>query len=283
MFLREDCIAQQVFCGDPILITGVSRPTPAAGIFSAADPANRFISLFNKLIYNIFRSQIDAGNNYSPRRARIAAAMVARRRCCRAILYHGVFMSIRSVVAAAVLAVGVGQVAEAATYKFEPDYDITHQFDAVMTFTSVGYRCLPCDGAGDPPADQSYHGMMTGDVLQGKIEIYYTPDSFSMAFHANGRSWFSREMHRSSATVWQAYYGYNSYYWRYFTDEVSVDLGSMTGTFMYDSDAVPYYHRVEADFVFYPPPAPVPLPAAAMLMPLGIGAFALLRKRRRPA
>lgn len=182
-------------------------------------------------------------------------------------------MRIRVLMAAATVAVGVGQ-AEAATV-LDVEFTITK---AVIEYSpSEG----PDEGFDDIHLDE-FWGVKVGETVNAVFT--YTEEwvgerkslnaSFSIADQLLFRGTLSQGM------PWQmAWFGISGHTPspEFFALEWD---GKGLGSLEYTHDFRPWFPTVEATWSVASP-APVPLPATAALLPLGLGALAMMRRRRK--
>lgn len=166
-------------------------------------------------------------------------------------------MGIRSLCAAAVVAVGFGSAADAAT--------VTHNIIFTMNFL-------------DGP--QYHWGIKEGQKANGTLEIIEGSfDENWLTLTINGYSAYSGKASGSGGyydgITGIVGYGYQVIQW-----------GLTSGKFAdaYDDEDGIFELQAEGTMVLGTlPPSPIPLPAAAAFLPIGIGALAVMRKRRRSA
>lgn len=170
-------------------------------------------------------------------------------------------VGLKAMCAAAALAVGVGQAAEAATY------------DVIFTITTAQHDYLDFDDGQKVTRTYlpEWWGVEVNTPMQGILEI--GADAVA-SLVVNGRSFFGQ----ADATQWQDAEnswteGQGGVWYSYMT------WTGAAGAWYHTADHRPDYYDVYADISL----APVPLPMTAALLPLGIGALALMRKRRRLA
>lgn len=242
----------------------------------------------------MFRAGIDYPAALSPRLFRFPGPIIRKAMTVlsiRRVVFGGV-MGMKSVIAAAAVAVGIGQ-AEAASIQYDLRYEDTILDDATIWENEgddpVWYGSLSVHGA-LRVLPSLYPGAKKGDLFKAYVEFgeaeeydpydgYTAPvcdvggfdctvsdgersvdgESFTVVTDAFG-VWEGRKT--LTVTSWGEYYGAGFHfsgdgYWGH--------AFSITSTFTI------------VDL------APVPLPASAALLPMGIGALALMRRRRRLA
>ncbi len=173
-------------------------------------------------------------------------------------------MSFRPMVVAAVMAVGIGQVADAAIV----------EYDIVITVNSAYYHYYPIGGENHSTPLEGWWGLKTGVPTAGvlRVQTYDTGSAIADLIIPGIGAIFENNF---SASPMNGYY----YWW----GVGSSSAGSMTwltwngneGSLSYSQDRLPHYTNADASF------SVIPLPASAALLPLGVGALALMRKRRR--
>lgn len=191
--------------------------------------------------------------------------------------FEGGFMSIRSVAAAAVMAAGIGQAADAAVLE-------SGFYKVEMTLDENYWWCYSRSCEEPEPAPAPYQGLNLGDRVEGYFGFHLvSPGILSFSLAWNDGAIFSEY------SRWGNFYrtDENSYYNSVFEQIISFELvnGVLSGMFTdsyyhsgtWDQYASISFQEVEVDV------APVPLPATAALLPFGLGALAMMRKRRKQA
>lgn len=169
-------------------------------------------------------------------------------------------MGIRSLCAAAVVAVGVGSAADAATY--DVIFTVTEAMDEYIGDDDEQYVATPLSG---------WWGFDVNAPVAGTLSV--SDDDNTVSLDVAGNRLF--EDYDSIGGI-----GGGGVSWLF-----GVGGSALTelrwfgdrGALIYLSDNRPDYTSARATLSL----APVPLPAAAALLPLGIGALAMMRKRRR--
>lgn len=177
-------------------------------------------------------------------------------------------MVVRSLVAAAAVAFGIGQAAEAATVE-------NGKYRVNFTLTEKYWFCyMDCEGP--EPESAPYLGLGVGDVVSGIFTFKVVDDTLEFSL-----KWSGGLIARDAYHFHQ--YDSNSYFNGGADEDIAFDFsdGMITGHFKDNND--PGYWAQNAVIEFSGMPAPVPIPASAALLPLGIGALAMLRRRRRLA
>lgn len=220
-------------------------------------------------------------------------------------------MYIRSLCAAAVVAVGVGQ-ADAATVV---NYDLWLRYEGTA-FEDVFYASTDPESnyyvEGDFAADAMLPGMKShlfgsiaiGDIIHMMMRIVHpeVPDDNDLVHGNGGRTpickigaWSCVKTNYTSAAGFSGWPNEDVFtiayedIW-YLTGETSIGshitanfwTGAADFPFTSDDGRYWYWYDYEfSNFTVVPPPSPVPLPATVALLPLGVGALALMRRRRR--
>ncbi len=179
-------------------------------------------------------------------------------------------MKFRSLVAAALLAVGLGQAAGAATVQ-----TISFKLDRLSVY------CM--GGCNQYPSSQTHEfaGLRQGGSRLGQLYIDEAADGSTVELALSYGEDFSNTLFRHVLKRMDD--------GKYLFDSVSMVVPSWSiSTVKWDgySGSWRYYpdtYSVEQDTTISFDLAPVPLPTTAALLPLGIGALAVMRKRRRNA
>lgn len=184
---------------------------------------------------------------------------------------RGESVMFKSLVLAAVAAVGIGSAAQAAPLWFdlpEEDYEsVFLHYDAVVT--DSGRKCVMSECAPHEPEPVKFD-LAVGQKSKATVELWREGDgSFYVQLWAFGQHLYQGFAWQSAGTISGSY----DVEWLH-----SVSLGALKGLFRYDSDDAPYYESLTVNLTA---PAPIPLPASAALFPLGFGALAAVRRRRR--
>lgn len=219
-------------------------------------------------------------------------------------------MSIRVLMAAAAVAVGVGQ-AEAATVV---SYDLTMRYEGT-TYTDL--TVIDYGSNGDDWQDYYFESLVAEttsialptlrDGLKIGAEVVfsalltvpddpYNYDSWPGAFDNGGRA-IRCEIAGTdcvtglTATFPEQNIGFGEYRSMSFGDSVGDKFYYTFNTnnwssLLLDWGRIHFFNRTATFSILSynstVQPAPVPLPASVALLPLGLGAFAMMRKRRRP-
>lgn len=185
-------------------------------------------------------------------------------------------MGIRSVVAAAVVAVGMGQAAEAAAGRCEysDHYDppifgerAIYDFDLYFKEGFIGGEENQIDSWGIYTKDSPVHMRMTTTYLPAD----YCAD---ISLSSQGQAW------TTTSSIWDfAFYAWGispdgADFFFHFTPEDDKDSYL---DLMYYNGEQPAWVLLAIDNIQL---AAVPLPETAALLPIGLGALAILRRRR---
>lgn len=206
-------------------------------------------------------------------------------------------MGIRSMVAAAVLAVGFVQSADAATIY---DYDLVLRYNDTTYVNAQSYdrttgELLDLGNVSATDNPLGFKGKFTplspGEIVSMKVTLLDTGDLFTSDFLTCAiGNWNCYRGHRD---IWHPVYGDESSFRLLFD---SVALFTFNGEVIYQGansyggtwqrmDDVSLFHLYEnVSFTIIEwnrSLAPVPLPVSAALLPVGIGALAMMRRRRR--
>ncbi|WP_306752806.1 hypothetical protein [Paracoccus actinidiae] len=179
-------------------------------------------------------------------------------------------MDIRALCAAAAVAVGVGQAAEAATL------DVTFEITSLELFCETGGDCS--DEV--EPVVTDFMGMPLFTLMTGVLTLPDPIASPSGVPFAEGLISFltqgiSYELGYFIQEDEDKVYREEFPFWDY-----RITFQDGIGELFYRDDDYPFSVGVEG--VFTPIElAPVPLPATAALLPMGLGALAMMRRRRR--
>ncbi|MFC3628187.1 hypothetical protein ACFOM8_01870 [Paracoccus angustae] len=219
-------------------------------------------------------------------------------------------MGIRSLCAAAVAVVGIGQAAEAATYT-TTNYDLTVRYEGTV-FDSVLYSSLFGE------EDDKYYGYVpAGDTSLGLQSYLFGAPAISTTFrftvsildplvpitepfYGNGGRtpvcqlgpWDCTRTNRTSLDPYGFFLAWDDDWIISGAPTVGSSIevffhaiyGDTEGTFYTTDRSHAYSYSFETSnftVLSVNDPAPVPLPATAALLPLGLGALAVMRKRRR--
>lgn len=222
-------------------------------------------------------------------------------------------MSIRSVIGAAVVAVGMGSAADAATYT-RASYDLTVRYDGT-SFSGVHYSNIdpeiPDQHFSEVAPDDRSLGLKShlfglpefGTVFQFVVDIVH-PDvpGLSDPYYGNGGRtpvcqlgpWDCTETNKTSIDPLGFYLQWDDDWYMNVPAQAgssffvyySATYGSNGPGTQFTDNGNGYSYESEDSYftvIAVNSPAPVPLPATAALLPLGIGALALMRRRRRSA
>lgn len=218
-------------------------------------------------------------------------------------------MSIRSVIGAAVVAVGMGSAAGAATFT-TIDYDLYLRYEGTAFQNLIAYDrwnnwdaySTPYYPIEDPLGlnvpNQKFPGLAIGDIARFIATIVFPDDPKWIDLYDNGGRAPVCSIGKTSCTdISEAYFkgpyaGFSVSY----SDRVVITGSTQVGSVFQYSHLYPenwtsddgrwLYYAWTTSALFtvvqiVDTPAPVPLPATAALLPLGIGALALMRRRRR--
>ena len=180
-------------------------------------------------------------------------------------------MYIRSLCAAAVVAVGVGQADAATVVTHDIIFTVTYAVDRqeVEIFEEDEVRFENID---TPLAE--FWGVPVGSPARGTLTISNdVPNPYGDVFVSlvvAGTTLYN-EVADGTFDDFDGIQGISGYLWE------SIRWQNGSGFLWYTYDGRPNYTFADATITL----APVPLPAAAALLPLGIGALALMRRRRR--
>ncbi len=164
-------------------------------------------------------------------------------------------MKLGAVIAAAVVAVGVGQ-AEAATV-------VTHDVIFTMDFLH---------------GPKSHWGVREGHRANGTLTITDTGNSNDnwLTLTIKGYIAYDGKV-TGSAGYYEGITGIVGYVYK------MVDWSGTSGSIAdaYDDENGPRELQAEGSFTIGTLPSPVPVPATILLLPAGLGALAMMRKRRK--
>ncbi|GHG11266.1 VPLPA-CTERM sorting domain-containing protein [Paracoccus aerius] len=218
-------------------------------------------------------------------------------------------MKLGAVIAAAVVAVGVGQ-AEAATYT-AVDYDLYLRYEGTAFSDLVAYDQWDLDNTYSSPyypaedplnldiSNKMFPSLAIGDIVRFIATIVFPedPDQLLGQYDNGGRAPVCAIGKTSCTNTTEAYPKgpYDAFDIRY-SDLIMITGSTQVGSAFTYNQAYPgdwasddgrwSYHAWYSAAKFtvveiVDTPAPVPLPATAALLPLGIGALATMRKRRK--
>lgn len=213
-------------------------------------------------------------------------------------------MSFRVLVTAAAVAIGFGQ-AEAATVNYDIDLRYLGTRFVDVDFAPHGQE----DGVslaelqleGNPfGVTGRYSHLSSGDIVKFVAEVAYTDDPYNTdtwpsSFDNGGRAYSCSLAGVACEPIMQAFPGepFMLFYWDVSEYYGSLVEGSIFTHSLWDpmvprQDTGTGYFYAKAEFAEFEvvrvnQPAPVPVPLSAALLPFGLGAFAVMRKRRRPA
>ncbi len=173
-------------------------------------------------------------------------------------------MSFRPMVLAAVMAVGIGQVADAALV----------EYDIVITVNRANYYYYPIGGENHSTPLGGWWGLKTGVPTAGilRVQTYDTERAIADLIIPGIDAIFVSEGYSYLRDGYYSWLGVGSSYVGGLT---SLTWNGNEGSLIYGQDHLPHYTIADASF------SVIPLPASAALLPLGIGAIAMMRKRRR--
>lgn len=183
--------------------------------------------------------------------------------------FRGVALGIRSLCAAAVAVVGIGQAAEAATI-----------LNVKLTLNSAVIDYSPSEGPDEGFKDvtlDEFWGLRVGETVDATF-TYQEVESGEIR-------WLTAILVTTSGSIFEGTLEGGGPWSGISNDSNSSEYtrltwdGNLSGTVGYSYDARPFFTSADATWTVQP--APVPLPSTAALLPLGIGALAVMRKRRR--
>ncbi|MDB6181238.1 VPLPA-CTERM sorting domain-containing protein [Paracoccus fistulariae] len=177
-------------------------------------------------------------------------------------------MGIRLVIAAVMLAVGIGQ-ADAATVESRSGW---------FTLTSLEVFCGSYCSNYPDSRTKYYAGLREGQTALGQVTISTSDDGemvyLSMRYGPTLSTYlFSEGLTRQENGT----YSYDSVYDVPCCYRFRIGWNGRSGWFRFEDDDPPIDKYVTINFEI----AAVPLPASAALLPIGMGALAMVRKRKR--
>lgn len=164
---------------------------------------------------------------------------------------------LRTLVASAAVAVGIGQAAQAATHNIV--FTITRAEHIYYPADESVYEVTPLDG---------WWGLAAHTPLKGILDI--ADDDRATLDVAGTRivdGWYGADLPQGGRRWLQGDgFSYTTLDW--YGDKGSVEYGA---------DYLPDYYEADATVAL----APIPVPASAALLPLGVAVLSSLRKRSR--